>query len=416
MGRKLSQREWAEFLGRRNGQRDWSLDRVVALADACGLRRQNHFIHVAGTNGKGSVCAMVERGLREVGLRTGLYTSPHLVSIYERIRVNGQSISGRDFAEAYRQLRPIAGKISARGPRHELSFFEMFTVLSLLIFQERQVDCAIVEVGLGGRLDATNIIVPDLTIITSISLDHEEVLGHTLEAIAREKAGILKAGIPLILGSVPDPARRVILNTAAALRTPVIPAKDRSPFNLRHLKGLEQQENGRIVAAVGDFYFASGPADRERFFRGVEKTRWIGRWQRHQFGHRTLILDSTHNGGGGAFLRENLQNLIADTGQRPVILTATLGLARAKALLPLLADFTDEMVLLELQNERALPFDDLRSCLPPAYRGRIIRFPQKDIANFFAAHPGTLFVVTGSIFLLGEVIRALNLWSLLKKI
>lgn len=409
MGKKLSRAEWAEFLERRNESGDWNLERVLALAEACGVRRKNHFIHVAGTNGKGSVCAMVERGLRELGVRTGLYTSPHLVSVYERIRIDGRSISGREFAEAYRRVRPLADAISARGPRYQLTFFEIFTVIGLLIFQEQLVDRAVVEVGLGGRLDATNIIEPDLTVITSISLDHEESLGASLTSIAREKAGILKPGVPLVLGPASAAAREEILTRARRLQIPVLePTAD--TLSPRHLDGCEQLENGRIVAAIGDFYFSDLPESRDRFLRGAEKTRWIGRWQRCTMGNRTLILDSTHNVGGREFLRQNLQRLVEEMGRRPVILTATLGLTRARALMPLLAEFAEEIVLVDLENGRAVPPDLLRGCIPSAHGMPLADLQQRDLGRFFHAHPGNLFLVTGSIFLLGEVIRALSLW------
>ena len=187
------------------------LEGTRALLDALGQpERSFRSIHVAGTNGKGSVCALVERALREGGARTGLFTSPHLVDFRERIRVSGRW-ADEDWLEA--ALDRIEGLPEGR----DRTFFEVSTALGFLDFAERGVEWAVVEVGLGGRLDSTNVLTPEVTVITSIGLDHTEILGTTLEAIAAEKAGIVKPGVPLV-SAVTEAGPRAVIERIAGSR------------------------------------------------------------------------------------------------------------------------------------------------------------------------------------------------------
>ena len=181
--------------------------------------RQYTTIHVAGTNGKGSCAHTLAAMCQAAGLRTGLYTSPHLVDFRERIRVNGQMIP----REAV--VRFVEDERAFFEPLHP-SFFELTTALALRYFAEEQVDVAVIEVGLGGRLDCTNIITPALSIITNISLDHTQFLGHTLAAIAGEKAGIIKAGVPVVVGEALDATRPVFASRAAEVGAPITFAED----------------------------------------------------------------------------------------------------------------------------------------------------------------------------------------------
>ena len=171
-------------------------------------------VHVAGTNGKGSTCAMLESIFRQAGLKTGLFTSPHLVHQGERVQVNRQILTREEVMEYTRRLKPIAEAIEKEHTDHHPSFFEFMTGMAFLRFAEEQVDIGIFETGLGGRLDATNVLNPEVSVITSISLDHTDILGDTLEAIAAEKAGIIKPGKPVIMGLLPLEAEKVIETVA----------------------------------------------------------------------------------------------------------------------------------------------------------------------------------------------------------
>ena len=171
------------------------LEQTEALFDAAGINLDTmRFIHVAGTNGKGSTSAMIERGLRECGYKTGFYSSPHLISIRERFRVNGQAISENDFAKIMSEMADAASLLAKQGMK--VTYFELTTALALKYFMYEKVDFVVLETGMGGRLDSTNVVTPEVSVITNIALDHQKYLGDTIAEIASEKAGIIKPGIP----------------------------------------------------------------------------------------------------------------------------------------------------------------------------------------------------------------------------
>ena len=193
----------------------FGVDRMQSWAGALGHpERKTPWIHVAGTNGKGSVSAMLESILRAAGWRTGLYTSPHLVRLGERVQVNREILSEAEIAAYTRELEPIADAVSRGSPDDHPSFFEFMTAMAFLHFARSGCQIAVIETGMGGRLDATNVVVPEVSVITSIGLEHCEFLGDTLAAIAAEKAGIIKSGVPVVMGHVPPEAAAVIRRTA----------------------------------------------------------------------------------------------------------------------------------------------------------------------------------------------------------
>ena len=201
-------------------------------------------IHVAGTNGKGSVSAMLEAVLRKTGLRIGLYTSPHLLRFNERIRVDGAEITDAELAALFEEMEPHAAAVAATG--HEATFFEFTTALAFEHFRRRQVRVAVIETGLGGRLDSTNVITPMVSVITRIGLEHTAYLGTTIEAIAGEKAGIIKAGRPVVCGATPPEALEVIQGVAAARKSPCISAADAVS-----VRRVSQTLDGQKVAITG---------------------------------------------------------------------------------------------------------------------------------------------------------------------
>jgi dihydrofolate synthase / folylpolyglutamate synthase len=191
------------------------LDRIVHAADVRGHpERALRYVHVAGTNGKGSVSAMIESVLRAAGYRTGQFASPHVQRYVERVRIDGRPISEREAAKRIEQL-----KSDTRLP--PLSFFEYTTLLAFEAFRDANCDIVVLEVGLGGRLDSTNIVIPEVSVITNVSLEHQRILGDTLGKIAREKAGVLKTGVPCIVGARAKSVRRVIHARASAVGAPI---------------------------------------------------------------------------------------------------------------------------------------------------------------------------------------------------
>ena len=291
------------------------LEQSRELADRCGAPdRGMKFLHIAGTNGKGSTGAMLERALRENGCVTGFYSSPHLVSVRERIRVGGAAVAEEEFAAAAEEVRAACAAMLDEGKKP--TYFEVMTVMALLIFQRRRCDWVIWETGMGGRLDATNIVAPRATAITSIALDHQKYLGDTLSAIAGEKAGIVKPGVPVVIGAtVPPEARRVIEARAREAAAPVADAKKRFPIaEVRlhadgtqsfaagghevtlALPGAMQRANCQSVLAVLE---AVGMLNT-RSLAALARTRWPGRAElccRNRF-----LIDGGHNPEGLAAL------------------------------------------------------------------------------------------------------------------
>lgn len=285
------------------------LENTLALDEHFGHPHRNfRTIHVAGTNGKGSCSHTLAAILQEAGYRTGLYTSPHLVDFRERIRVNGQPIPEEYVIRFVEEERSFFEPLSP-------SFFELTTAMAFRYFADQKVDVAIIEVGLGGRLDCTNIIRPDLCIITNISFDHTQFLGSTLAQIASEKAGIIKQGIPVVIGETTPETRPVFAEKAQAVQAPICFAEDHVPEEYSdmdyELKGLYQEKNRRTLLTALPLlkkagYHLSEQAIRNGFAHVCELTGLMGRWQKLQDAP-TLICDTGHNVGGITYIAEQLK-------------------------------------------------------------------------------------------------------------
>jgi dihydrofolate synthase/folylpolyglutamate synthase len=277
------------------------------LAEACRAlghpERAFDVVHVAGTNGKGSVSAMVASIARAQGIRTGLYTSPHLSRFAERIQIDGQPIEDA-------QLAPLLADTLARAP--ELTFFEVATLAALRSFRDARVELAVLEVGLGGRLDATNVVpTPRAAAITRIALDHTHHLGTTLEAIAREKAGIAKPGLEIVLGPLAPEARAAIEQIAHA-KGATTRSADADPEATAFaetavvgLEGAHQRDNARIAYVLGERIGATRAART----RGIAEVRWPGRLETIRTDRGDVLLDAAHNPDGTAALARHLVTL-----------------------------------------------------------------------------------------------------------
>lgn len=282
-------------------------------------------IHVAGTNGKGSCSHTLAAILQSAGYKVGLYTSPHLVDFRERIRVNGQLISKQRVIDFVEQERAFFE------PLHP-SFFELATALAFTYFAECNVDIAVIEVGLGGRLDCTNIITPDLCIITNISFDHMQFLGHSLGAIAGEKAGIIKPGVPIVIGETTDETRPVFEQKAQEMNAPIYFAEERNEVISSHSSGSGRlyttRSYGELYGELGGLcqnkntdtlllslhtlltlgYRIEEENIRDGFAHVCESTGLMGRWQ--IINQKPLtICDTGHNAGGIAYIAEQLAQL-----------------------------------------------------------------------------------------------------------
>src|SRR5882757_4110951 len=243
----------------------FDLENATILAERLGRPERTYpSAHIAGTNGKGSTAAFLESILRHAGFRTGLNTSPHLEKINERIRINGEEISDQAFAETLTRIHILIEELLAAGKlRAHPTYFECVTAMAFEYFARERVDFAVFEVGLGGRLDATNILVPVVTIITRIDFDHENFLGHSLREIAIEKAGILKPGVPVVLAEQRPEAREVILARAKALACPVVePAQI---FRVDRESMQDGSVRARVIAADSETVFEIAPSLPGRF-------------------------------------------------------------------------------------------------------------------------------------------------------
>ena len=368
------------------------LDRVRgALAEVGDPHLGLAVAHVAGSNGKGSTSAMIESIARAAGLRTGLTTSPHLARFAERIRIDGAPIEDDPFEEALARALEAAGG--------ELTFFEVLTVAAFVAFREANVDLAVLEVGLGGRLDATNVVERPLACaITSISLEHTAVLGDTLDAIAREKAGILKRGAPYVLGRLPPEAERAIDDVARAVGAGPRWTGPLEPVDVA-LRGEHQRRNAAVASAVAELLAARWPAIRGAIRRGLDDVRWPGRFEKIALGAHTLLLDGAHNDEGA----EALACALEAEGTPPERTTLVFGALADKsfaAMLARIAKLAHRRIYTAPKGRAPAPFEALTAIAP----GEIVPEPALAIARAVAlAGPDETVLVTGSLYLVGEV-------------
>jgi dihydrofolate synthase / folylpolyglutamate synthase len=345
-------------------------------------------VHVAGTNGKGSVCAMVESIARAGGYKTGLYTSPHLCRFAERIRIDGQPIDDGNLAD-------LLARVLREDP--DLSFFEAATLTAFLAFRDAQVDLAVIEVGLGGRFDATNVVpLPRVAAITRIALDHTDRLGPTLVHIAREKAGIAKPRLEILLGDMPPEVRAAIDDVAYAAGATTssvdgVPV----PANVG-LAGEHQKDNARIAAQLGVRIGASPEAVRD----GIARVRWPGRLER--IGR--YLLDAAHNPDGAEALARHLRSL----GLPPDAVALVFGTLVDKdwgSMLDTLVPFASRRVYVSPLAAARGAADAEQMCA--RHPGVLARSTREALSCFGEAEWPALVVVAGSIALVGEARSAL---------
>jgi dihydrofolate synthase/folylpolyglutamate synthase len=379
------------------------LERIIAVLAALGNpERAYRVVHVAGTNGKGSTCAMIEAGLRATGVRTGLFTSPHLIEPTERIQIDGTPVSPSDFERAFNIVHETAEKLDL--DCHP-TYFETVTAMAFWLFREKKVETAVVEVGLGGRLDSTNVVEPVLTVITPIDFDHEAYLGHTIEAIASEKAGILKPGVPAVFAPQRPEAAKVLDARAAELHVPVTRAEE---FEIRdlHIDARGSRFSGIVCPLAGE-HQVDNTVTAALALRvlgvstdGIAETRWPGRIE-HVSPNPDIILDGAHNPAGARALARYLERFY---GSRRIWLVY--GAMRDKAIdevAGILFPIASELVLTAPNTSRALRPEALAEF---AGRGHIE--PTVEAAINYArtnAADEDVIVITGSLFVVGEARR-----------
>lgn len=365
-------------------------------------------IHVAGTNGKGSVCAMLESVYREAGYRTGMFTSPHLLELGERIQVDRHNILDTSLFVILKKLRASADQLFTE--EDYPSFFEFITMAAFLHFQEEAVDIVLLETGLGGRLDSTNIVQPLVSCLTSIALDHQDILGHTYAEIAAEKAGIIKENTPVVMGEMNAESRAVFEKVAAQKNAPLYSVKEVFADQMYPESGLPggvQRINAACVTICVDLLKEKFPVASSMVARGLANVRWAGRWEEMTVGRIQLILDCTHNVGGLANLEQNLSSL----DQKPWIACGFVGDDRMGDLLPTLSKYARGMTCLEINQPKATPVETVKACASQWFDGKIETEQPKRIwtlLGLLEARGVQTLVITGSIYLIGEIKAALS--------
>ncbi|BCA57023.1 Bifunctional protein FolC: Folylpolyglutamate synthase and Dihydrofolate synthase [Nitrospira sp. KM1] len=395
------------------------LERMAALSDRLGHPERDFLcLHIAGTNGKGSTASMTASILEAAGYRVGLYTSPHLVDFRERIRINGEMIPELDVAK-------LTAKILAEDQSDVCpTFFECTTAMALRYFADRRVDVAVLEVGLGGRFDATNIVAPAACAITTIALDHQEYLGDTLSAIAFEKAGIIKARVPVIVGSIEGDAFRMIEDVAQERQAQLeCLGRDfaiqgtREHFAYRGtvweldglsctLDGAHQLDNAACAIALLEASSSRGLSVTEAAVRrGLQQVRWEGRLERIEE-TPLLLLDGAHNPAGAGALAAYLQTLRVDHPRRRIILV--LGMMRDKdhsGFFAPLKSVVDHVVLTQAGLARSSSAHDLGQELESVLPSWTLAAGSTEAVAMARrlASADDVICVTGSLMLLGEV-------------
>jgi dihydrofolate synthase/folylpolyglutamate synthase len=384
---------------------------------------QNAFqsVHVAGTNGKGSVASTLASILQQAGFRVGLYTSPHLVRFNERIRIDGRPVADAEVVAAYEALRQVHR--AAREP----TFFEFSTAMAMDVFRRHKVDWAVIETGMGGRLDATNVLNPALSVITNIALEHREYLGHSLAAIAREKAGIIKPCIPVVTGIGQTVAQQVAEARAAELAAPCF-RRGRdfrcrrnhdghfSYYGLDHrwpelrtrLLGEHQVENAALALAGVELLMRRGVAIAEKHVRdGLAHTIWPGRLETvSETPH--VILDGAHNLAAARNLARYLTRHLAD--RRILLVAGILDDKPAKGMLAALLPVCRRAVISAPRIGRAIPAERL-AAIARGFMPNVETAPTVDQAvkkALTSARPEDTIVVAGSLYVVGEAVETLE--------
>ena len=387
------------------------LENSRRLLERLGHPESNlRFIHVAGTNGKGSVCAFSEAALRRGGYRTGLFTSPHLITFRERIQVNGAPVSEQVIAEATTRLQTAIEqewRLDGAGP----TFFEASMALAAWIFSENDCDVVLWETGLGGRLDATNVVTPILTAITEIGFDHQEWLGNTIESIASEKAGIIKTGIPLVYHVSAPEARKVIEDRATELNAPIrrIASADFSfaPLESTDPTPAYQKQNMATVHGILSEIEPMFPGTLAQFNAAVQGTQWPGRCQTIQIDRMPpLLIDGAHNPLAIEALASYLPLWSPDVA--PHLWFATTQDKDWKASLRTLIPKTRSIRLFLLDDSRGEPPENLKAWLVsefPDHPSAIATHIGQELENRSSEAPT---VIAGSLYFVGAALREIQ--------
>ncbi len=395
----------------------FGLENTRELAALAGNPHERlRFIHVAGTNGKGSTCAMLEGIYRAAGLRVGLFTSPHLVAFGERIQVNRENISEADVVRLVEELRELI-EHAKNSPTDRASFqptfFEFVTVMALRYFAEQRCDLVIWETGLGGRLDATNIVTPLASVITNIQLDHQQWLGDTIGKIAFEKAGIIKQGVAVLTGEDSPEALAVIREKAGSIGAPLTTTTSQDfsdPLidSIRlPLPGEHQRRNASLALATVRVVGKQIPVQETAIRKGLETVQWGARFQIIRLTDgRVIILDAAHNPAGVAVLLETLNQTFP--GVRPALIFGAMRDKDWRQMCLCLAPAVSRVIVTSAQSERATTPEELHEAFASFKIDVSIEVSRSLSEAFALAATDSFVLVTGSLHFVGEAMELMN--------
>ncbi len=396
----------ARWKGEKNG-----LENTRALLAALDHpeNKMGRIIHVAGTNGKGSTCAMIDKALRNCGYKVGLFTSPYLCAFNERIRLNGAPIPDEDLIDIASRVREAAEGLISAGVY--ATTFEILTACACLYYAEKQADFSVMEVGMGGRLDSTNVLMPDVCAIAMIGMDHMSRLGNTLSEIAAEKAGIMKTGVPAVVLTQDENVMRVFRETARSMRTPLFEtgiihklSQDRNGFEIAvelptsgftrvkgNLPGAHQEKNAAIAVNVLDRL----GINMQKALSGIEKAVWPGRLEWVE----NILIDGAHNPQGAHALKSYLDAYVPE---RPIVLlTGMMQDKQVEACASIFKEFSDYVITTNVNWPRAVHAQELKNYYKNALAFDTVESALKH-ARGLAGKDGAV-VCAGSIYLAGDV-------------
>lgn len=392
----------------------YDLDRIRQAAAKIGNPQKSYkCFHVAGTNGKGSTCAYLESMLRESGFKTGLYSSPHLINFEERFQIDGKIIDELQWYDVYKDIKDV-------GDQFDLSFFEITTLLAFELFKRSGVEWAVFETGLGGRLDATNIVIPEVSVITSIALDHMDLLGNTITSIAKEKAGIIKKNVPVVTVANADPEiHRVLKETSESLNAPLSEVNDlSSSFNLT--SGIEFQRHGKMysLGLRGQFQTINailaleamekaGLFNYDKCAKGLRNTFLPCRFQEVKYKGRRILLDVGHNPQAAEALVRNLQ--LAYRDHSVCFITGIMKDKDYVSIIKKYSEIANTVIFTKPAIDRASQPEQLLSSAPIHLVETVLCKTVADSLQTAMNMTHDLICIAGSFYTVGEACCAMNI-------
>jgi dihydrofolate synthase/folylpolyglutamate synthase len=389
----------------------FGLENTFKLAALAGNpQKKLRFIHVAGTNGKGSTCAMLESIYRAAGLRVGLFTSPHLVSFAERIQANRRLIPETEIVRLVEEIQPLLKQFPADA---HPTFFEVVTVMALKYFAEQNCELVIWETGMGGRLDATNIVTPLASVITNVEFDHQKWLGNTLAEIASEKAGIIKPGVPVVTAANGAEALKVIVDTAWENNSPLtrinfaetkIPPLDKIDLPLL---GEHQRLNAALAIATARVLDPNLPVSEDSIRVGLSQVQWPGRLQQIKTkSDQTILLDGAHNPSGALALREAIAKNFPK--KKPTLILGVLQDKEWSSICEILAPLAEKLFVVPVSSSRTTAPEELERVIRQTNPAAKTEVSSSLARALELSAQESFIVITGSLYLIGEAIELLQ--------